>query len=75
MSNLFFWFVYFTLDNIYKVRIVFIVVLDRTTGQCPLLGNMDYQFKNFKLKLNAFVVKMSSFWIVTVFAKCAVYMK
>ena len=33
MSSLFFWFAYFTLDDIYKVTTVFIVVLDRTTGQ------------------------------------------
>ena len=44
MSGVFFWFVYFTLDYIYKVRIVFIVILDRTTRQCPLLCNLDYQF-------------------------------
>ena len=33
MSSLFFWSVNFTLDDIYKVTTVFIVVLDRTTGQ------------------------------------------
>ena len=31
MSSLFFWFVYFTLDAVYKVKAVFIMVLDRTT--------------------------------------------
>ena len=40
---------YFTLDNIYEVRILFIVVLDRTTGQCPLLGNLDHQFNGVKV--------------------------
>ena len=34
---------YFTLDNIYEVRILFIVVLDRTTGQCPLSVLPGYQ--------------------------------
>ena len=33
MSSLFFWFVYFTLDDVFKVKAGFIVVLDRTTGQ------------------------------------------
>ena len=36
--------VYFTLDDVYKVKAVFIVVLDRTTGQYPLLGNLHYAF-------------------------------
>ena len=33
MSSLLFCFVYFTLDDVYKVKAVFIVVLDRTTEQ------------------------------------------
>ena len=33
MSSLFFWFVYFTLDDVYKVNAVFIVVLVRMAGQ------------------------------------------
>ena len=33
MSSLYFWFVYYTRDNVYTVKTVFIVVLDRTTGQ------------------------------------------
>ena len=35
------WFVYFTLDMVYKVKAVFIVFLDRTTH---ILGNLAYQF-------------------------------
>ena len=38
MSSLFFWFVYFTLDDVYKVKAVFIVVLDKTTGQHIIFG-------------------------------------
>ena len=33
MSSLFFWFVYFTLDDVYKVKAVFIMDLDRTTDK------------------------------------------
>ena len=33
MSSLFFLFVYFTLDDVYKVKAVFLLVLVRTTGQ------------------------------------------
>ena len=32
MSSHFFWFVYFTPDDVNKVKAVFIMVLDRTTG-------------------------------------------
>ena len=31
MSSLFFWFEYFTLDDVSKVKAVFVMVLDRTT--------------------------------------------
>ena len=31
LESLFFWFVYLTLDDVYKVKFVFIVVLDKTT--------------------------------------------
>ena len=41
MSILFFWFVYFTIDDVYKVKAVFILVLDRTTGKHKLLVIKD----------------------------------
>ena len=44
MSSLFFWFVYFTLNDILKNKGVFFVVLSRTTGQYTLLGNLHCQF-------------------------------
>ena len=40
MSSLFFWFVYLTLDDVYKVKAVFIEVLDSTTGQNKFHGNL-----------------------------------
>ena len=44
MSGLFLWFVYFTLEAAYKVRVVFIVVLGRTTGQYTFFCNLHYLF-------------------------------
>ena len=41
MSSLFFWFVYFELDDVYKVKALF-VVLDRTTEQC--IYTLDFRF-------------------------------
>ena len=52
----FFWFVYFTLDDIYKVTTVFIVVLDRTTTPYTFLNDflkIDGTTKgSIKLNLN-----------------------
>ena len=44
MSSLFFWFVYFALDHVYKVKAVFIVVLDRTTGRHTFWATYPNQF-------------------------------
>ena len=40
MSILFFWFVYFPLDDLYKVKAVFILVLVRTIGKHKFYGNL-----------------------------------
>ena len=44
MSSLFFWFVYFTLDDVYKVKVVFILVLVRATGQDKFMVTCLNQF-------------------------------
>ena len=64
MSILFFWSVYFTLDHVYKVKAVFIVVLDRTTGH-TLLGNLHYQF-NLATKVTYLLLQIDSIGMPTV---------
>ena len=61
IRSLFFWFVYFTLDDIYKVKAIFIVFLDGTTGQYDdgthHLQNSDIYFLHLQ-------PRSSNFWYV-----------
>ena len=49
MRSLFFWFVYLTLDDVYKVNAVFIVILDRTKKTTQILGNLPYVYGKYPL--------------------------
>ena len=50
MSSLCFWFVYFTLHAIYKVKAVFIMVLDRTT---QIMATCLFRFTtNYKINIS-----------------------
>ena len=63
MSSLYFWFVYFKVDDVYKVKALFKVVLDRITGQhiytldLSLLKFLDYDTCYFKRKLYFLLTK------------------
>ena len=65
MSSLFFWFVYFTLDDVYKVKAVFLVVLNRARGQYTLLDNSHYQF-NLATKITYLFLQIDSIGMPTV---------
>ena len=50
------WFVYFKLDDVYKVKVLFIVIQDRTTGQH--IYTLDLRF----LKLLDYITCFYFFW-------------
>ena len=57
MRSLFFWFVYFTLDDLYKVEAVFIIVLDGNNTNCgdlPLSVHMVEKISPKSLQKEAF---------------------